>query len=179
MLRVVRTTAIKARTQAMNALHGLVVTAPDQLRADLAGLNGRQLVSCCGQLEPTPGRLIDLIDQPDTLMLAAATTALQELAQRWQYLNHQIKALDTQLAQLLPTTAPDLLASTASVSRSPANCSSPPAATPTGSPAKPPSPACAGWRPSQSAAAAPPDTGSVAAATVPPTGLSTWWSSPV
>ena len=43
-------------------------------------------------------------------MLAAATTALGELAQRWHYLNHQIKALDTQLAQLLPTTAPNLLA---------------------------------------------------------------------
>ena len=28
MLGVVRTTAIKARTQAMNALQGLVVTAP-------------------------------------------------------------------------------------------------------------------------------------------------------
>jgi transposase len=37
MLRVVRVTAIKSRTQAMNALHGLIVTAPDQLRADLAG----------------------------------------------------------------------------------------------------------------------------------------------
>jgi hypothetical protein len=53
MLRVVRTTAIKARTQALNALHELAVTAPDQLRADLAGLNGRQPVSRCDQLEPT------------------------------------------------------------------------------------------------------------------------------
>jgi transposase len=76
MLCVVRTTAIKARTQAMNALHGLLVTAPDQLRADLARLNGRQLVSRCAQLEPTPARLVDLVDQPDTLMLAAATTAM-------------------------------------------------------------------------------------------------------
>jgi transposase len=110
MLRVVRTTAIKARTQAMNALHGLVVTAPDQLRADLTGLNGRQLVSRCGQLEPNPARLVDLLDHPDTLMLAAATTALGELAQRWQHLHHQVKVLDAQLAQLLPRTAPSLLA---------------------------------------------------------------------
>jgi transposase len=43
-------------------------------------------------------------------MLAAATTALGELAQRWQHLHHQVKVLDAQLAQLLPRTAPSLLA---------------------------------------------------------------------
>ena len=162
----------------MNALHGLIVTAPDELRTDLAGLTAPADQLLCPP-RARPDRLVDLLDQPDTLMLAAATTALSDLARRWQYLNHQIKALDTQLAQLLPTTAPNLLALHGVGPRSPANCSSPPAATPTGSPAKPPSPASAGWRPSQSAAAAPPDTVSVAAATVPPTELSTWSSSPV
>jgi transposase len=110
MLRVVRTTAIKSRTQAMNALHGLIVTAPDQLRADLAGLRGPRLIQRCIHLQPEQPRLVDLLDRPHALVLAAATTALRELAQRWQHLNDQVKALDLQLAQLLPRTAPGLLA---------------------------------------------------------------------
>ena len=110
MLRVVRVTAIKSRTQAMNALHGLIVTAPDQLRTDLAGLRGPRLIQRCLQLQPEQPRLVDLLDRPDALVLAAAATALGELAQRWQHLNDQVKALDLQLAQLLPRTAPGLLA---------------------------------------------------------------------
>jgi transposase len=111
MLRVLRVTAIKSRTQAMNALHGLIVTAPDQLRADLAGLRGPRLIQRCIQLQPEHAPLlVDLLDRPHALVLAAATTALGELAQRWQYLNDQVNALDLQLAQLLPGTAPSLLA---------------------------------------------------------------------
>lgn len=37
-LRVVRATAVKARTQALNALNGLLVTAPVELRERLRGL---------------------------------------------------------------------------------------------------------------------------------------------
>jgi transposase len=36
-LRVARSTANRARTQAINALHALVVTAPEELRGDLRG----------------------------------------------------------------------------------------------------------------------------------------------
>jgi transposase len=108
------------------------------------------------------------------MMLAAATTALQELAQRWQYLNHQIKALDTQLAQLLPTTAPNLLA----LHGIGLEVAGQLLVTAGGNPDRLTSEAAlarlCGVAPSQSAAAAPPDTGSVAAATVPPTELSTW-----
>jgi transposase len=110
MLRVVRATAVKSRTQAINALHGLLVTAPDQLRVDLAGLRGPRLVQRCIHLQPEPARLVTLLDRPDALVLAAATTAVRELALRWQHLNDQVKALDVQLAQLLPRTAPGLLA---------------------------------------------------------------------
>jgi transposase len=40
-LRVARSTANRARTQAINALHALVVTAPEELRGDLRGLPGQ------------------------------------------------------------------------------------------------------------------------------------------
>ena len=43
-LRVARTTAIRARTQAINALKALVVTAPDELREQLRALSAVRLV---------------------------------------------------------------------------------------------------------------------------------------
>src|SRR4030088_391509 len=44
-LRVARQSAIKARTQAANELHALVVTAPDAVRAQLRRLKVTQLVA--------------------------------------------------------------------------------------------------------------------------------------
>src|SRR5207302_9707481 len=44
-LRVARQSAIKARTQAANELHALVITAPDALRAQLRRLKISQLVA--------------------------------------------------------------------------------------------------------------------------------------
>ena len=50
MLRVVRRSAIKARTQAINQLHALVVTAPEQVKHQLRGLSTKVFGS-----EPVPG----------------------------------------------------------------------------------------------------------------------------
>jgi hypothetical protein len=54
-LRVVRATAVKARTQASNALKGLLVTAPAELREQLRELSTIQLVRAAARL--TPGTL--------------------------------------------------------------------------------------------------------------------------
>jgi transposase len=43
-LRAARQTAVKARTQAINALKGLLVTAPAKLREQLGGLPTGRLV---------------------------------------------------------------------------------------------------------------------------------------
>ena len=51
-LRVARQTAVKARTQAINALKGLLVTAPDELREQLAGLTTTKLVRQTAALDP-------------------------------------------------------------------------------------------------------------------------------
>jgi transposase len=51
-LRVARQTAVKARTQAINAIKALLVTAPTELREPLDGLATPKLVGAAAALEP-------------------------------------------------------------------------------------------------------------------------------
>ena len=69
MLKIVKDSAIKARTQAINQMKALIVTAPVELRHTLAGLNARRLVSRCASFRP--GELV--------APLAAAKYALRIL----------------------------------------------------------------------------------------------------
>jgi transposase len=71
-LRVARATAMKARTQAINALKGLLITAAAELREQLRGLSTVRLVQAAGTLEPGPV----------TTPLAAAKLGLRTLARR-------------------------------------------------------------------------------------------------
>ncbi len=52
-LRVVRCGAVKARTQAMNQLKALLVTAPAELREQLRLLKTTALIATCARLRPT------------------------------------------------------------------------------------------------------------------------------
>lgn len=99
VLRVARSTARKARTQAMNALKSLLVTAPVELRQQLRGLSTSQLVTTAGRLRS--GR--------ETTTTAANKTALRALACRYQALDAEIAALDAQLAELAAEVAPKLV----------------------------------------------------------------------
>ena len=49
MLPVVRRSAIKARTQAINQLHALVVTAPEQVKHQLEVLPTQARVKACAR----------------------------------------------------------------------------------------------------------------------------------
>ena len=51
-LRVARATAIRARTQAINALKALLVTAPAELREQLRDLPTATLVAAAAALDP-------------------------------------------------------------------------------------------------------------------------------
>jgi hypothetical protein len=53
-LRVARATAMRARTQTINALKGLLVTAPTELREQLRGRSVTRLVQAAAALEPGP-----------------------------------------------------------------------------------------------------------------------------
>jgi transposase len=99
-LRVARATAIKARSQAVNALKALLVTAPDDLREQLRGLSTVRLVQTTATLEPGP----------ITTPLAAATLGLRTLAHRYQALSAELGVLDTELDRLTAAAAPKLLA---------------------------------------------------------------------
>jgi transposase len=103
-LRLTRRSAMKARTQAANQLHAVVVTAPDELRARLRALPLAELVRIAAAFRPL--RMGAALATP----LAAAKLALKGLAIRYRQLSAEIDALDVHLEQLVASTAPELLA---------------------------------------------------------------------
>ena len=97
-LRVARATAVKARTQAANALRALVVTAPAELREQLRGLPTGRLASTAARLRPGP-----------ILTVTAATKlTLRVLGQRYQALEAELAAVDAELDRLTAQAAPRL-----------------------------------------------------------------------
>ena len=100
VLRVARKTAMKARTQAMNALKAVVVTAPAELRESLRALSETTLVRQCARLRPGPL----------TTPTAATKAALRSLAGRYQSLSKEAGRLASSLDQLVAEAAPALVA---------------------------------------------------------------------
>jgi transposase len=100
VLRVARTGAVKARTQAANQLRDLLVTAPEELRAQLYSLPTAQRVAALTAQHPGHGT------DPHT----ATHRALWHLARRYQTLTIELDALDAELAALTRRAAPRLLA---------------------------------------------------------------------
>ncbi len=99
-LRVVRRSAMKARTQATNQLQALVLTCPEELRASLRALSLQALVQVAARFRPGP-----LLDPA-----AATKLALRHLARRHAALSAEIAQLDRALAQVVSEAAPGLLA---------------------------------------------------------------------
>jgi len=98
-LRVTRDGAVKARTAALNALGGLIVTAPEDLRRQLTARKAKRArARLCERLRPDLRRL----REPEQ----AAKAALWSLARRITELDGEIKLLDQQLAQLIAEAAP-------------------------------------------------------------------------
>jgi len=98
-LRAARSSAIKARTQAINALKALVVIAPSELREQLRSLSTAKLVHTCSRLRP------GAITGPSE----ATKLALRSLAGRHQALASEIKLLEPELLRLTNETAPALV----------------------------------------------------------------------
>lgn len=109
MLRVTRSSAVKARTQAFLTLHGIVVGSPASLRDELIKLTKRTLVNRCAELRPETEDLLELVDEPDVLHLAASKRTLRDLAHRWRALDTEVKSLDRQIKTLVERTAPELV----------------------------------------------------------------------
>jgi transposase len=166
-LRVARASAMKARTQAINALKALVVTAPAELREQLRGLSTVRLVHTAAALEPGPV----------TTPLAAATLGLRTLGRRYQALSAELTVLDAELDRLTAAAAPSWWRCLGSAWIRPGHCWQPPATTPIGCARTPPSRCCAGPRRSRPPQARPAAFGSIGVGIARPTRRCTgsWW----
>ena len=98
-LRVARSGAVKAHTQGINALKGLAVTAPEALRADLAGKSTRELVHVCSRF-----RVAECSSPHDANRLA-----IRSIARRLVVLEDEIALLNRELIRLTQAAAPKLM----------------------------------------------------------------------
>jgi transposase len=89
-LSVARRSAVKARTQAINQLRALLISAPDSIRNQLWKSKPDRCVKGCAQLE-TLG---------DTVALQSLAMTLRLLAKRWLYLTTELCELDKTLETL-------------------------------------------------------------------------------
>ena len=170
VLRTARRGASKARTAAINQLKALVVTAPAPVREALDDLSVSVLTGTGARFRPEETGLADPVH--------ASKAALQAIARRIQLLEAEIGLADQRLATLVGRPLRGCCSCSRLATTMPASCSSPPASTPSGSAARPPSPTCAVSPPSPPAPARPTATGCTAAGTATPTGPCTWpsWS---
>jgi transposase len=93
-LLVARRSAVKARTQAFNQLHGLLVEADDALRHQLVPRRKAHFARACAAIAPTDG-----IHQ-----------ALASLGRRWLALHQEATDLEHQVSTLVKLHAPKLVA---------------------------------------------------------------------
>ena len=100
-LRVARSSAVKARSQATNQIKALIVTGPAQLREQLRHMPTGMIIAACARLRP--GHNLGDAEQ-------ATKTALRRLARRHQQLSEEIAEADHELDQLVHQVAPALLA---------------------------------------------------------------------
>ena len=99
MLKSTKDSAVKARTQAVNQMKALVVTAPAVLRETLDGLTSTALAARCKSFRP------GCLEDP----AAAAKYTLRSLACRYLQLDKEIRVLQAELEQLTRRAAPALV----------------------------------------------------------------------
>lgn len=118
VLRVARTSAIKARAVALTQLKAVIKTAPEPLRSQLRDLDGATLLSACRSLQasrgpaPTPSPRAKRPPRPGRLCdpTAATCTTLARLANRIAALDRELRDIDDDLDELIAETAPTLVA---------------------------------------------------------------------
>jgi len=100
MLKIARDSAVKARTQSINQIRALLVTAPAELRESVRGLSTRRLLDRCAAFRP------GVLDSP----AAAAKHTLRSLARRNLALAAEADELEAGIRRLVSGSAPGLLA---------------------------------------------------------------------
>ncbi len=100
-LKSLQRSANKARTQAINQLHAVLVTAPEPLRARLHGLSRTDLLQTCAAFR---------IKADDDSLEAITRLTLRELAARVAFLDAQLKSTVNRLRRITTALAPELVA---------------------------------------------------------------------
>ncbi|MEE8058997.1 MAG: IS110 family transposase [Pseudomonadales bacterium] len=95
---VARRSAVKARTQAINQLRSLLVSAPQDIREKLWRVKAAECASAC----------IKTRKLGDTALLKTLQSTLKSLAKRWQMLSVELNQLDKQLEKLTQSHAKQL-----------------------------------------------------------------------
>jgi transposase len=101
-LRVARRSAVDQRADTQRQMKALIVTAPEDLRAQLRRLSVKQLITVCANLRPDPADA--------AIPATAVKLALRSLARRHQQLSAEITDLDELLEPLVAAINPGLLA---------------------------------------------------------------------
>ena len=99
MLLVARRSATKARTQAANQIHTLVITAPEQVKYQLRGLKLKARVRVCAASRPSADSCVSY-----------AKRALRHLARRYHTFDAEIIELEAEIRRLCARANPALLA---------------------------------------------------------------------
>lgn len=100
VLRLTRKTAVGARTRALQLIHNLIISAPDELRDQVRNLTRMQLIRTCAAWRPDPGGFRDPV--------GATRIGLRSLARRIINLNDEIGMLDDLISQLVAELNPGL-----------------------------------------------------------------------
>ena len=99
-INLARRSAVKAKTQVINQLRALLVTAPAEIRATLWRVKPEQCVARCARLQSIG----------DTPLLKAMAHTLRLLAKRWLSLAKELRELDAALKALTQRAGHRLLA---------------------------------------------------------------------
>ena len=99
MLKSAKDSAVKARTQAVNQMKALVVTASAHLRETLDGLTAVNLAARCARFR------VGRSDNPTE----AAKYALRSLARRYHQLTKELRNLESEVKRLTRSAAPALV----------------------------------------------------------------------
>ena len=100
VLHTVKRLAVKQSTETMNQLKGLLVSATEELREQLAGLTGKPLARACTLLRAR---------KTDGVVARHAKTALKSLGTRYLALKAEADALCKDYTALVSDYAPELL----------------------------------------------------------------------
>lgn len=105
MYKLTKVSAVKARTQAINQLKAVLITADPALREELAGLGNAELFRACAQFADGSSHG----EAGEESVLQATRITLGLLAGRIGQLSEQIREVDARLARLVECYAPPLL----------------------------------------------------------------------